>query len=133
MKRYLLAYLATATTLLVLDGIWLGLIAMPIYQRGIGHLMAPQVNAPAALIFYAVYVVGLMIYAVTRPRGHDQWGSVLFAGALFGFFPYAAYDLTNLATLKDWPLSIAVTDIVWGMVLSALASAGGWAVFRKVP
>ena len=131
MKRYLIACLATATTLLVLDAVWLGLIAMPVYQRGIGHLMAPQVNAAAALSFYAVYVVGLMTYAVTPARRPDHWGGVLFAGARFCVFSYATYDLTNLATLRDWPASIALTDIAWGMTLSAVSAAAGWTVYRR--
>lgn len=131
MKKYVLGYLATAVVMLGLDGIWLGVVAMPLYQKGIGHLMAAQVNLPAALAFYAMYITGLMVYAVSPVRDRAEWSKVVQSAALFGFFTYATYDLTNLATLNNWPASIVLVDIVWGMFISTAASLAGRSVFRR--
>jgi uncharacterized membrane protein len=125
------AYLAMVLTILILDLIWLGVIALPVYQRGIGHLMAQPFNIPAAIAFYLVYAVGLMVFALlpnTRSRGV---GRALRTGALFGFFAYATYDLTNLATLRDWPLSLSLLDMAWGTVISGLATAAGKVILDR--
>jgi uncharacterized membrane protein len=131
-KSYLLAYLATATTMLVLDAVWLGVIAMPIYNAGIGHLMAAQVNALAAVAFYLMFVAGLMHFVVLPSRQDAAWSDTAITGALFGLFTYATYDLTNLATLRDWPLHIVVLDVVWGMFISATAASAGRAALRRM-
>lgn len=130
MTRYLAAYAATALVMLVLDAIWLGLIAAPLYQQGIGHLMAPQPRLGVAAIFYLLYPLGIVIFAVAaRPAG--AWQPTLLAGALFGFFAYATYDLTNLATLKGWPIGLSLIDVAWGSLASAVsAGAGRWAMDR---
>lgn len=128
----LTAYLAVALSMLVLDLIWLGVIAMPLYQRGIGHLMAQPFNIPAAVVFYLVYALGLMLFAVLPHRHTAGVGHVMRTGALFGFFAYATYDLTNLATLRDWPLGLSILDMAWGTVISAVSSAAGKAVLGKV-
>jgi len=130
MHKHLAAYAATALAMLVLDALWLGLIAAPLYQQGIGHLMAPQPRLGVAALFYLLYPLGIVIFAVAaRPAG--AWRPTLLAGALFGFFAYATYDLTNLATLKGWPLWLSVIDIAWGCLVSAAsAAAGRWAMDR---
>jgi uncharacterized membrane protein len=101
MKRFLLAYAAALATLLIIDLPWLGIVAQPLYQQGIGHLMAPQFNLPAAIAFYLVYAAGLVYFAVHGARGLRH---AALRGALFGFVAYATYDLTNLATLRGWPV-----------------------------
>ncbi len=130
MTKQLAAYAATALVMLVLDAIWLGLIAAPLYQQGIGHLMAPQPRLGVAALFYLLYPLGIVIFAVAaRPAG--AWQPTLLAGALFGFFAYATYDLTNLATLKGWPVGLSLVDVAWGSVVSAVsAGAGRWAMDR---
>ncbi|QTN21102.1 DUF2177 family protein [Rhizobacter sp. AJA081-3] len=130
MTKYVAAYAATALVMLVLDAIWLGLIAAPLYQQGIGHLMAPQPRLGVAAIFYLLYPLGIVIFAVAaRPAG--AWQPTLLAGALFGFFAYATYDLTNLATLKGWPIGLSLVDVAWGSAVSAVsAGAGRWAMDR---
>jgi uncharacterized membrane protein len=111
--------------LAALDFLWLGVVAKSFYRDGIGHLMAPAPNLPAAAAFYLLYPIGLMVFAVL-PSGGD-WLRALALGALFGLFCYGTYDLTNLAVLKDWPLPVTLVDIAWGAVVSAVgASAGAW-------
>jgi uncharacterized membrane protein len=125
MTRYLAAYAALAITMLVIDMLWLGVIAKPLYQAGIGHLMAEEPRLSAAALFYALYPLGLLIFGVL-PFGADAgWTRPLLTAALFGFFAYATYDLTNLATLKGWPWSLAALDMAWGSLISAVSAAAG--------
>jgi uncharacterized membrane protein len=125
MTRNLLTYAATFVALAALDFLWLGVVAKSFYRDGIGHLMAPAPNLPAAAAFYLLYPIGLVVFAVL-PSGGD-WLRALALGALFGLFCYGTYDLTNLAVLKDWPLQVTLVDIAWGAVVSAVgASAGAW-------
>jgi uncharacterized membrane protein len=124
-SKYVAAYAGTAIVMLALDMLWLGLIAKPLYQQGIGHLMAERLNVGVAAVFYLLYALGVAIFAVA-PQYHDSsWAMTLTMGALFGFFAYATYDLTNLATLRDWPLRLSLMDIGWGTVVSAASAAGG--------
>ena len=125
MSKYLAAYVATAVVMVALDLIWLGLIAKPLYQQGIGHLMTAKPNIPVAIVFYLLYAVGLMIFAVTPEQSAQGWTRSLMVGALFGFFAYATYDLTNLATLKEWPVSLSLMDMAWGTVVSGVSAAAG--------
>ena len=125
MNKYLAAYAGTAVVMIALDMLWLGVIAKALYQQGIGHLMADKPNVPAAVLFYVLYALGLVIFAVAAQPGGSSWGRTVTVAALFGFFAYATYDLTNLATLRDWPLSLSLIDLVWGTLVSAVAAAGG--------
>ncbi len=130
MTKYLSAYAATMITMLAIDLLWLGVIAKPLYQAGIGHLMAAQPNLAAAVLFYLLFPLGLLLFAVL-PSAAGGWGKTLATGALFGFFAYATYDLTNLATLKAWPLGLSLIDMAWGSLVSALASAAGKAALDR--
>jgi uncharacterized membrane protein len=123
LKDTLIAYVAALLALVALDALWLGLIAKPLYQQGIGHLMADQPRLWAAALFYLLFPVGLMIFSL-QPAAQPErsWAVVLTSAALFGFFTYATYDLSNLATLKNWPASLAAIDIAWGCLI-AMASA----------
>lgn len=131
MTRYFAAYAATAVVMIALDLLWLGLIAKPVYQQGIGHLMAERPNLAVAALFYALFALGLIVFAVV-PHGADTpWGKTVLAAALFGFFAYATYDLTNLATLKNWPLGVSLLDMAWGTTVSAVSAAAGRAVWVR--
>ncbi|MES2583890.1 MAG: DUF2177 family protein [Pseudomonadota bacterium] len=123
--RYLAAYAGTAVAMVALDMLWLGLIATPLYQQGIGHLMADAPNVPVAVLFYAVYALGLVIFVVSPHTGGAPWRKTLTLAALFGFFAYATYDLTNLATLRNWPVSLTLIDLVWGIFVSTASAAAG--------
>ena len=125
MNKYLAAYGATALVMVALDALWLGVIAKTWYQQGIGHLMAENPRVMVAALFYALFVVGLVIFVVAPGGQAGTWQSTLLRGALFGFFTYATYDLTNLATLKDWPIGLSLIDMAWGATVSAAAGAGG--------
>jgi uncharacterized membrane protein len=124
MNKYLAAYAGTAVVMVLLDLLWLGVIAKPLYQQGIGHLLADKPNIAVAVVFYALYAAGIVIFAVSPQSGGTLWGT-LAMGALFGFFAYATYDLTNLATLRGWPLKLSLIDIAWGTFVSAASAAGG--------
>jgi uncharacterized membrane protein len=127
MQKTLLAYAATTLVMVAIDLVWLGLIAKPIYQQGIGHLMAEQPKLAAGAVFYLLYPVGLMVFAVV-PGASLPWSDTALKAALFGFIAYATYDLTNLATLKNWPTSLALIDMAWGTGVSVVAAlAGRWA------
>ena len=95
-----------------------------------GHLLAEQVNWTAAGIFYLLFIVGIFVFAIMPAVEKESFRHALIYGALFGFFTYATYDLTNLATLKDWPLKIVLIDILWGAVLTASVSISGFFIMR---
>ena len=125
MLRYLATYAAIAVVMIALDLLWLGVIAKPLYQQGIGHLMAEQPNVPVAALFYALYALGLLVLAVLPNAAEPGWRKTLVTAALFGFFAYATYDLTNLATLKGWPVGLSLLDMTWGTVVSTASAAAG--------
>ena len=123
MTKYLAAYGATAVVIIALDWLFLGLNAKSFYQHGIGHLTADRVNVPVVALFYAIFAFGLMMFVVVPNASAADWGKTLTYAALFGFISYATYDLTNLATLKNWPISVALVDMAWGTLVSVAAAA----------
>lgn len=125
MLKYFAGYAGSAVVMIVIDLVWLGLLARPWYRQGIGHLMAADPNWTAAALFYLLYPVGLLVFAVVPGMAEAGWGRTALLGALFGFFAYATYDLTNLATLRHWPLGLALLDMAWGSGLSAVAATAG--------
>lgn len=125
--QYVYLYLATVPAFFLIDMLWLGIVAKGFYQSQLAHLMGP-INWPAAVIFYLVYIVGIIFFAVAPALDAQSLQKALLMGALFGFFTYATYDLTNLATLKDWPLTVVIVDIVWGIVLSASVAAASYTI-----
>jgi uncharacterized membrane protein len=132
MTAYAASYLATALVLLVLDLSFITFVAMPVYVQGIGHLMASEPYLPAAAVFYGVFTLGLMVFAVLPHRAAASWRKTAVAAALYGFFTYATYDLTNLATLRDWPVRVVLMDLVWGCVVSTAASLAGRAALKRL-
>ena len=133
MIQYAAAYAATACVMVALDFIWLGVIAKPIYKEGIGHLLAARPNLWVAVIFYLVFAVGLMYFAVAANDAGAAWRKTLLSAALFGFFAYATYDLTNLATLKNWPIGVSIIDVAWGTLVSTIAAAAGKLAWDRFP
>ena len=128
MKRQLVAYAGTMIVMVGLDLLWLGVIAKSIYQQGIGHLMADKPNVPVAVLFYVLFGLGLVLFAVLPAGPVPGWGKTVGMAALLGFFAYATYDLTNLATLKQWPVGLSLIDMAWGTCVSAAVDAGGKAL-----
>ena len=131
MLKLLATYVSTTVVMVVIDLVWLGAIAKPMYQAGIGHLMAEKPNIAAAISFYALFPFGLMIFAIFPESAEAGWQHTALLAALFGLFTYATYDLTNLATLKNYPLQLALIDILWGSLVSAIAATAGKWVFNR--
>lgn len=119
---YLKLYALTVPIFFIIDILWLGVIAKGFYRRQLGFILSPQVNWIAAVIFYLIYIAGILVFAVRPAVNSNSWGQAVVLGALFGFFTYATYDLTNLATIKNWPLTIVIVDILWGMCLCILVA-----------
>ena len=125
MTRILSSYAAVLLVLLALDMLWLGVLARSYYQQAVGHLLAETPNLTVGLLFYLVYAAGLMVFAVVPTVPAAGIGATLLAGAMFGAFAYSTYDLTNLATLKGWPVGLSILDIAWGSLISAAGAAAG--------
>jgi uncharacterized membrane protein len=119
---YFKLYALTAPIFFVVDIFWLGIVAKGFYRRYLGFILSPQVNWPAAIIFYLLYIAGILFFAVRPAIICNSWGHAAGLGALFGFFTYATYDLTNLATIKNWPLIVVVVDILWGVCLCSVVA-----------
>lgn len=118
MKLYAIAF----AVFLGVDAAWLVLIAKNFYTKYIGYLMAKNPNLWAALIFYLIFIAGLVFFVITPALDKKMWTQALLAGMFFGLVTYATYDLTNLATVKDWPLIVTIVDLIWGMFVSATVS-----------
>lgn len=101
-----------------IDLVWLGVVAKTFYRQHLGHLLAAEINWVAAIAFYLLFIAGIVFFAVKPALAVNSATRALVDGALFGFFTYATYDLTNHATMRDWPAIVTVVDIVWGTVLS---------------
>ena len=131
MLNYIYLYLLTVPVFFLIDMLWLGVVAKNFYQTQLAGFLG-DVNWVAAIIFYLLFIVGILIFAVMPAlSAGDVMKAVLF-GALFGFFTYATYDLTNLATLKDWPLIVSLVDMVWGAVLSASVATASFYIGRAL-
>ena len=127
---YVKLYALTVPVFFAIDMVWLGLVARTFYKTRLASLLRTEVNWPAAFTFYFIYIAGILLFAVVPNLERGTLGRCMLWGGLFGFFTYATYDLTNLATLKDWPLSVAIVDIVWGTVLCTAVSASSYGIGR---
>ncbi len=128
--KEVMLYIATVPIFFAIDMLWIGVIAKDFYFKTIPGL-SPQPNWLAAIIFYLIYIVGILIFAVL-PNIDKGWQHVLLYGALFGFFAYATYDLTNYAVMKNWPLSITLVDMVWGSVLTGVVATISYFISKKL-
>lgn len=117
--QFLKLYLITLVIFFLVDIVWLGVISKKLYKEYLGHLMAPNVNWPAALIFYFLFIAGLVFFVISPALEKESLMYAITVGAFFGLIAYGTYDLTNLATLKDWPLNITIIDLIWGTFLNA--------------
>jgi len=126
MAKTVFTYLLTVPIFFLIDMIWLGVVAKDFYERHLGYLMKPQVNWAAAIAFYLLFIIGIVIFAVKPALEMQSPFRALVYGALFGFFTYATYDLTNLATVKDWPLVVTVVDLAWGTALCGMVATASY-------
>jgi len=125
-------FLIALPVFFVIDMVWLVLVAKKFYQEQIGFLMKPDINWFAAIIFYLLFIAGLVIFVISPAVEKHSWVHALLCGALFGLITYATYDLTNLATLKDWPVLVTVIDLIWGTVLAASISLITYFITNKI-
>lgn len=132
MQTFLKLYLITFPTFLIIDFIWLSLIAKKFYAQQLGYLMKTNINFVAAGLFYLIFVVGLVIFSISPALEKGSWVQTIFLGALLGIIAYATYDLTNLATIKDWPLIVTIVDIAWGAFLGASVSLISYLIFLRL-
>ncbi len=130
--KILLSYFLTTLVFFAIDMVWLGFIAKNLYRKYLGGFLSDTVNWTAAIIFYLLFIIGIFFFAILPAHENNSLSKAIINGALFGLFTYATYDLTNLATLKDWPLPIVFIDIIWGMVLTALVSTAGFFIAKWV-
>ena len=127
---YIKLYALTVPVFFAIDMLWLGVIAKGFYRRKLGFILSPEINWAAAITFYLIFIVGILIFAVRPAVNNNSWIQAVVLGALFGFFTYATYDLSNLATIKNWPLVVVVADIVWGMCLCTLTALLSYLISR---
>lgn len=125
-------YISTFLVFLGIDLVWLTKIAPTFYKNNIGHLMADKPNLIPAGLFYILNIFGIIILAVAPALRDNSPRTALLMGALYGLVTYATYDLTNYATLKEWPLKVVLVDITWGIILSATVSLAAYYIGTKL-
>lgn len=123
--QYIYIYLVTVPVFFIIDLVWLGLVAKNFYQDQLGYLLGP-VNWTAAIVFYLLYIVGILVFAIVPGLEAGSLYKAAALGAFFGFMAYATYELTNYALVKDWPFTVVWVDILWGTVLTGAVAAGGY-------
>ncbi|MGQ0580687.1 MAG: DUF2177 family protein [Reyranella sp.] len=132
MKSLLIGYLAALVTLAILDALWLGVVSREFYKARLGQLLLEQPLWWAAILFYLIHAAGVAVFAVPPAAAAGTWTAAVLYGGLFGFCVYAAYDLTNLATLRGWPMAVSLVDLAWGAVVTAAATLVAFLVVRAV-
>jgi uncharacterized membrane protein len=130
--KILLTYALTLAVFLVIDLAWLGVLAKDFYQRQLAAHFAERVNWPAAILFYLLFVAGVMIFVILPAVDHQSLAYAAGFGVLFGLVTYGTYDLTNLATVRNWPLKMVIVDLCWGMFLTGAVAAAGYMIARQV-
>jgi uncharacterized membrane protein len=132
MKAVGIAYIATLGSFLLIDAAWLGLMAKGFYRDQLGDLMLPSPNLGVAAAFYVVFAIAIVVLAVRPGLGAGSVWAAVGYGAVLGLAAYGTYDMTNLSTLKGWPISLSIVDMIWGTVLTSVASACGYAAARAI-
>ncbi|WP_439573210.1 DUF2177 family protein [Phreatobacter sp.] len=132
MSQFAVAYAATAVTFLAIDFVWLSLMASRLYRPQLGNLLLDQPNLVVAGLFYLVYAAGIVVLVVLPAFGSRSLLMALGLGALLGLVAYGTYDITNLATLKGWSVTVTIVDMLWGMTITAVASVAGYLALRTV-
>ena len=119
---WLAYFTVTFVVFMGIDLVWLGFVAKNIYSKYLGYLMAPKVNWLAALVFYVIFIIGILYFVIAPSLVDRDFTQLVIRAMLFGFITYATYDLTNLATVRDWPITITIIDLIWGTSLSTSVS-----------
>jgi uncharacterized membrane protein len=132
MVRYLIAYAVAAVVMAALDLAWLSYAVKAFFEPSVGSLLSEKTNMTAAVLFYVLYIGGILLFAVTPAFRTGAWTTALTMGAAFGFFAYMTYDLTNMATLKVWPVHLAAIDIAWGTFVTGMAATAGYIAASRI-
>ena len=130
--KLIISYLLTTIVFFAVDMTWLGFIAKDLYKKYLGSFLSDKVNWPAAIIFYLLFIGGIFYFSILPAIEKNSVAKAIISGALFGFFTYATYDLTNLATLKDWPITVTIVDLVWGTSLSTLIGLFTYLIYNAI-
>lgn len=130
MKTLAVSYLVALVVLAILDGLWLGVVSREFYKARLGQMLLDKPVWSIALLFYLVHAADIAVFAVPPAVNAGTWASALLYGGLFGFCVYAAYDLTNLATLRGWPMAVSAVDLAWGTVATAAATVVAFLVVK---
>jgi uncharacterized membrane protein len=128
---YGIAYVSTALVFLGIDAVWLTFAAQVLYRPLIGDMLLERFNLVPALLFYVVYVAGILVFAISPAFNTGRWTTAALHGAFLGFCAYATYDLTNQATLRNWPVAVTVADLLWGTALTSFAATAGYLTARS--
>jgi uncharacterized membrane protein len=126
MIRYVAAYVVTLVVFLSIDAVWLTTMANRLYKPTLGDILLPEFLPGPAITFYLIFIIGVVIFAVSPAIKSGDWTSASIYGALFGFFSYGVYDFTNMATLRNWTLTITLADVVWGTILTGTSATLGY-------
>ena len=130
--KLIILYFLTVPVFFFIDMTWLGLVAKNFYRSQLGSLMRTDIIWSVAMLFYFLFILGIIIFAVMPAISASSWVKALTLGAMFGFFTYMTYDLTNYATLKDFPFAIVIPDIIWGTVLSGSVATASFFISRLI-
>lgn len=131
-SKIVVTYLLTTVVFFAIDMVWLGLIAKNLYAKYLGHYLSDEVNWLAAIIFYLLYIAAILVFVVFPAVEKQSLTHAILYGAFFGLVAYATYDLTNLATMKNWPVAIVIIDLIWGTVLTASVATAGYFIATRV-
>ncbi len=126
-KTYAIAFV----TFFLIDIVWLVVVARKLYQKELGYIMSEKPNWIVAALFYLIFIAGLIFFVINPALEKNSWTYALLVGMLFGLITYSTYDLTNLATLKDWPIKITIIDLIWGTSLGGLVSTITFFILKK--
>lgn len=130
MKTFLTLYGIAATVFVAIDSIWLTIVANKFYKDKLGYILAEKASLAPAVLFYLLYILGLVVFVI-KPGLEQGFGSVAWRAALFGLVMYATYDLTNQATLKNWPATVTIVDLIWGAVVTTAVSVATVFIYGK--
>ncbi len=132
MRTILIAYIATAVVFFAMDFVWLSTATSWLYRPRLGAMLLDKPNLPVAALFYLVYVVGILAFAVMPALEQGDWVRALWGGALLGVVADGTYDATNLATLAGWPVAVTIGDWIWGTVATGTAATAGYFIVRQL-
>ncbi len=130
MKTYGIAYITTGLVFLAIDAIWLSVAAQRLYRPLMGDMLVDNFRLAPAALFYLIYIAGIVVFAIAPALASGRWTTATFYGAFLGLVAYATYDLTNQATLKNWPVAVTIVDLCWGTFLTAIAATAGFLITR---